>query len=95
MATSPTFVDLLNDLAASVTPLTDVKVSVEQLLTNLSAAIDALTAQLADQSVSPSVIAQVAALKATLDTDKSDLAAAVVANTRPVVNPPPPPVGQG
>ena len=90
-----TFIDLVNSLDASVAALTDVAASAEQLLTNLSAAIAALTAQLANQGVSDAVIAQVTALKTKIDTDKADLAAAVAANTQPVVTPPPPPVGQG
>ena len=55
--------------------------SVEQLVTNLAAAVAALTAQLAAGGVDPALVAQAQSLVTTLQTQNAGFAAFVVANT--------------
>ncbi len=81
--------DAIDALGAKIEANTTVIGSVEQLVQNLAAAIEALKAELAAAGVDPAIIAKVEALQTKLETDDAALAALVVANAPPVV----PPVG--
>jgi hypothetical protein len=73
--------DAINGISAGVAGNATVIGSVEQLVTNLAAAIAALTAQLAAGGVDPALVAQAQALQTALETKNAELAAFVVANT--------------
>jgi hypothetical protein len=73
--------DAINGIGAGVASNATIIGSVEQLVTNLAAAVASLTAQLAAGGVDPALVAQAQALQTALETKNAEFAAFVVANT--------------
>ena len=73
--------DAINGIGAGVAENGTIIGSVEQLVTNLAAAVADLKAQLAAGGVDPALVAQAQALQTALETKNAEFAAFVVANT--------------